>query len=624
MEQRLVSLLQSPLNLNPNQLKQLHALIITSQPSIFPLFLKHVSAPATIQYARQIFDEIPQPDSLFCNSIISIFSKLSLHQEAIKVFFSAHFKRTKLAFFSVPSILKSCASLAASAEGKQVHALSLIRGFCSNVYIQTALIDFYSKNGDMDAAKRVFDEISVKDPVPCNCLISGYSKSGNVLEARRVFEMMQLRTVASWNSMISCYAHVGDPIEGLRLFERMQNEKEKPNEMTLVTVLSICAKLGDLRTGLKVKEMVDVHDLRTNLIVRTAVSEMYMKCGAVDEARKVFDEMSQRDVIAWSAMIAGYAQNGRSNDALELFEKMCLENIEPNEVTLASVLSACAQLGSVEVGEQIGSYIEGRGFASGVYVGSALLDMYAKCGNIKRARRVFDNMKHRDVVSWNSMIGGLAINGLADDAIELYEKMIRDQFKPNDVTLIGLLTACVHGGLVEAGIRFFDSMQKEHNVTPKVEHCACMVDLYCRSGRLEDAYKFISKMETEPNVVIWGTLLSACRVHSNIELAQCSMEKLLVLEPHNSANYVLLSNIYADAGRWEEARKMRNLMRKKDVQKLAGYSWIELEDTVHKFLVGDTFHPSSDEIYDIVDGLSLQLKLVDKNSDYDLELCEAS
>ncbi|KAM0932677.1 putative tetratricopeptide-like helical domain superfamily [Dioscorea sansibarensis] len=620
MEQRLLSLLQSPLN--PNQLKQLHALIVTSQPSIFPLFLKLETAPATTHNVRQVFDVIPQPDPLFCNSIISIFSKLSLHQDAINVFFSAHRKGTELLFFTVPSILKSCASSVAAVEGKQVHALSLVRGFCSNVYIQTALIDFYSKNGDMDAAEKVFGEISVKDPVPCNCLISGYSKSGNVQAARRVFEMMLVRTVASWNSMISCYAHVGDPVEGLRLFERMRNEKEKPNEMTLVTVLSICAKLGDLSTGLKVKEMVDAHDLRTNLIVRTAVLEMYVKCGAVDEARKVFDEMCQRDVVAWSAMIAGYAQNGRSIDALELFENMRLVNVEPNEVTLVSVLSACAQLGSVEVGEQVGKYIESQGFASGVYVGSALLDMYAKCGNIKRARAVFDNMHHKDVVSWNSMIGGLAFNGLADDAIELYKKMIREQFKPNDVTFVGLLSACVHGGLVAAGIQFFDRMQKEHNVVPKVEHCACMVDLYCRSGRLEEAYKFISDMEVEPNVVIWGTLLSACRVHSNVELAKSSMEKLLVLEPDNSANYVLLSSIYADAGRWEEARKMRNLMRRKDVQKVAGYSWIELDDKVHKFLVGDTFHPRCDDIYDVVDGLSLQLKWVDKNTDYNQEVSE--
>ncbi|KAG1346322.1 pentatricopeptide repeat-containing protein, chloroplastic-like [Cocos nucifera] len=622
MEQRLILLLQSPLR--SSQLKQIHALIVKSHPALTPLFLGVLLNRSDIGHAQRAFDTIPQPDPNLCNTIITTYSKLSMHKEVLKTFFSVHHKKTQILFHSIPPVLKSCAALAARNEGKQVHSYILIHGFSSNVFIRTALIDFYSKNGDLGSATRVFDEIPVKDPVPINCLISGYSKSGNVLAARRLFDGMTRRTSSSWNSMITCYAHHGNFAEALRLFERMQTENVRPSEITLVTVLSICAKLGDLKTGLKVKKLIGNNDLRRDLIVQTAVLEMYVKCGAVDEARQEFERMECRDVVAWSSMIAGYAQNGKSNEALELFERMKAENCKPNEVTLVSVLSACAQLGSVEVGEHIGNYVEIQGFALGVYVGSALVDMYSKCGNIKRARWIFNRMHQRDVVTWNSMIGGLAFNGFAKDAIELYQMMMEENLKPDDITFVALLTACTHVGLVDQGLKFFHGMRPNHSIVPKIEHCACMVDLLCRSGRLEDAYKFIREMEVEPNVIIWGTLLSACRVHSNVRLAELSVEKLLVLEPENSSNYVLLSSIYANAGRWEEARRVRVLMKNKNVQKLAAYSWIELEGMVHKFQVEDTTHPKSDEIYSIVDGLGLQLKWVGSASNFDLEIPDLS
>ncbi|URE40929.1 PPR repeat [Musa troglodytarum] len=516
MRERLISLLHRspPLPPHHGHVAQIHALLLRSDPDLLPLFLDRLllglyPSAAAVRHARKLFDALPQPDSVLCSSVVSACSKLSLHREALAAFYSAHRKGSPILFLAIPPVLKSCAWLPAADQGKQVHCHVLLRGLGSNVFIQAALIDFYCKTGDLGSARRAFDEIAFKDAVTVNCLISGYSKAGDVVEARRLF-----------------------------------------------------------------------------------------------------DEMVHRDVVAWSAMIAGYAQNGRPDEALELFEMMKAENCKPNEVTLVSVLSASAQLGSVEFGQHIGSYIESQELASGVYVGSALVDMYSKCGNIGGARRLFSKMKQRDVITWNSMIAGLAFNGFAQEAFDLYHRMRDQHFKPTDVTFVGLLTACTHTGRVEQGLAFFRSMKREHGIAPKVEHCACIVDLFCRSGRLEDAYKFIREMETEPNVVIWGTLLSACRIHSNVELAEVAVKKLVVLEPNNSSNYVLLSNIYANAGRWEEARKMRDLMRCKNVQKLYAYSWIELEGAVHKFLVDDTSHPSCDEIYKAVDGLSLQLKWV--------------
>ncbi|OVA13316.1 Pentatricopeptide repeat [Macleaya cordata] len=609
MEQHLLALLGSSLHLN--HFKQIHALIITKYFNLTPVFIRKLLNLSIIDYARQIFDQIPQPDPHLCNSMITTYYKLSLKKEALETFFLIHRNETQIVHYSFPPAIKSCALLSATNEGKQVHSLVISYGFDSNAYIQTSLIDFYAKIGDLDSANRVFDAISVKDPVSYNCLISGYSKSGDVLAARKLFDEMPERTLASWNSMITCYAHNGDLLEALKMFERMQAEMFQPNELTLVPVLSICAKLGDLKMGLKVKQFIENNNLCRNMIVSTAILEMYVKCGLVDEARREFDQMARRDIVTWGAMIAGYAQNGRSNEALELFELMKNQNIKPNDVTLSSILSASAQLGSVETGERIGCYVENQGFASNVYVGSALIDMYAKCGNIRKARELFDRMTHIDIVSWNSMIRGLAMNGFAKEAIDLYVEMKNSNVKPNDITFVGLLTACTHAGLVEMGLGFFESMKTDHKIVPKIEHCACIVDLFCRAGKLNEAYEFICKMEIEPSVVIWGTLLSSCRRPPlNVELAELSCKKLLLLEPENSANYVLLSNIYADAGRWQEASKVRNLMQNNRVQKTAAYSWVEVDGKVHKFLVGDTSHPSSDEIYNVADGLGLHLQWI--------------
>jgi pentatricopeptide repeat protein len=264
-------------------------------------------------------------------------------------------------------------------------------------------------------------------------------------------------------------------------------------------------------------------------------------------------------------------------------------------------------MGSDELGKQIGNYVESQRFPLTRYLGSALIDMYIKCGHVGRAHSVFTRMEQKVVIAWNSMIRGLALNGFADDAITLYEKMASDGVQPNEITFVALLTACTHAGLVDKGLGFFEEMKKKHHVSAQVEHCACMVDLLCKSGRLWEAYKFICDMEVESNAVIWSTLLSACRTHANVELAKLAAGKLLALEPDNSSIYVLLSNIYADAGLWADVREVRDLMRSKNVQKLSAYSWIELDGEVHKFLVQDTYHPRSAEIYSVVDSLGLQL-----------------
>ncbi|XAR65457.1 hypothetical protein NMG60_11009595 [Bertholletia excelsa] len=613
MERQLINFLHSSLHIA--QFKQVHALLITNSISLAPLLIQKLLNRSYIDYAQKVFDQIPQPDLFLCNSVVSTYSRLCLNKEAIDKFVSMHKRDTAIDCYTVPPVLKSCSSLLARDLGKQVHSLVINHGLGHSMFVQSALVDFYAKIGNMAAAKQIFDGIAVKDPICYNCLISGYSKSGDVSKSRKLFEEMPERTIVSWNAMLSCYAHNGDYFEGFRIFERMLAENCCPNEFTVVTVLSMCAKLGNLDMGLRMKKYIDENNLYHNMIVSTALLEMYVKCGAVEDARREFEQMGERDVIAWSAMIAGYAQNGRSIEALDLFESMKSEGIKPNDVTLVSVLSACAQLGSVEVGERMGRYIESQGVDSNVYLASALLAMYSKCGNIRKAYKLFGRMPQKDVATWNSMIMGLAINGFAKDAFSLYEKMKEVEVKPDDITFVGLLTACTHAGLVDKGFEFFKSMKLDHDIRPQIEHYACLVDLLCRSGRLKQAYEFICQMEVEPNAVIWGTLLNASRIHLNVELAELSVSKLVELEPENSGNYVLLYNIYASLGRWKEALKIRCLMQSKSLQKKAACSWIELEDKVHRFLVGDLSHPRSKDVYSTVEGLAMH-----SNWSYDFNL----
>ncbi|KAL6614613.1 hypothetical protein ACP70R_036883 [Stipagrostis hirtigluma subsp. patula] len=574
----------------------------------------------TYRAARHLFDAVPRPTTALCGALLSALSKLSLHRDLLEAVSSLHRRGAGVPPGCVPLVVKACALLAAPCQGMQAHSHALVRGLLGDAFMHTALVDFYAKNGDMESAERVFKEMPVKDPIPMNCLITGYSKSGDMEKARRLFDSMATRTPASWNSMIACYAHGGEFREALTLFDRMLSDGARPNVITITTVFSICAKTGDIETGKRARALIADEDLQ-NVILHTALMEMYVKCRAIDEARQEFDRMLQRDVVAWSSMIAGYAQNGRPHESLELFERMKATDCKPNEVTLVGVLSACAQLGSDELGERIGNYVESQRLPLTSYLGSALIDMYARCGHVSRARDVFGRMEQKVVITWNSMIRCLALNSFAEDAVALYDKMVADGVQPNEITFVALLTACTHAGLVDQGMAFFEEMKRKHHVCPQVEHCACIVDLLCKAGRLWEAYNFICDMEVTPNTVIWSTLLSACREHADVDLAKLAAGKILSLEPESSSVYILLSNIYADAGLWGDVREIRDLMRSKNVQKVSAYSWIELDGQVHRFLVQDTKHRRSDEIYDVVDGLSLQLDRFGHDFDLVAEFC---
>ncbi|KAJ7515092.1 hypothetical protein O6H91_23G070800 [Diphasiastrum complanatum] len=423
-----------------------------------------------------------------------------------------------------------------------------------------------------------------------------FSKCGSVLHAHKVFKNMPQHNVYSWTAIISAYADSGEVEEAINLFQQMQETGLAPDKVLFVVVIKACASLAGLEHGRQIHSDIIKRGFQSDVVVGSTLVKMYAKCGCTEDAREVFDNMSERDVVSWTAMIAGYAQNGLGEEALALYEQMKQEGVQPDDVTFVLLLKACASLAALEQGKQLHSEIIKRGFQLDVVVGNTLVNMYAKCGCTEDAREVFDNMSERDVVSWTGMIAGYAQNGLGKEALALFEQMQREGTKPNEVTYISVLSACAHSGLVDQGRYFFDSMCKNQGVTPTKEHYACIVDLLGRAGCLADAELFINKMPIQPNSVVWMTLLGAARNHGHAEIGRRAFDRVVKLDPKNAAPYVLLSNIYVAAGKKDELAKIRNQMKEAGLRKVPGCSWIEVDNQLHAFAVGDAIHPQSKEI----------------------------
>lgn len=372
---------------------------------------------------------------------------------------------------------------------------------------------------------------------------------------------------------------------------------------TLVSGYSSCGEVGIAR------EVFDRMPER-NLVSWSAMIVGHARSGDVVAARELFDQMPERNVICWNAMIAGYTQNERFSESIELFRRMLQSGgLPPNYVTLVSVLSACAHLGALDLGRWIDRYIERRAMKLSLFLGNALSDMYGKCGCIAEARRVFDRMLERDVISWSIIISGEAMHGHAVEAISGFREMLEQGIKPNDITFMGILSACTHAGLVDAGLEYFNMMSEEFEILPKVEHYGCAVDLLSRAGRLDEAEDLINSMQVPPNVIVWGALLGGCRIYQDIIRGERVVQRILELDPDHSGSYVYLANVYASIGRLEDAANCRSRMREKQVVKTPGCSWIEVDNMVYEFFMGDRSHPRSNEIYSMISSLSLRMRV---------------
>ncbi|OEL14518.1 Pentatricopeptide repeat-containing protein [Dichanthelium oligosanthes] len=598
-----------------HQLNQIHAhlLVHGSFADVAPqLLASYCALPASggygaLSHARHLFDGIPNPDRFMYNTIIRACCNSSCPQEALRLHRGMLERGILPNEFTLPFVLKACTRAQAWGHARAAHGVALKLGFVGQVFVG-------------------------------NALLHSYASAGSLADSRRFFDEMAERNVVSWNSMIGGYAQAGVAREARALFEEMRRQGVLEDEFTLVSLLLACSQEGNIEFGRLVHCHMLVSGSRVDLILGNALVDMYGKCGdlwmarrcfemmalknvvswtsmlcaqakhgSVDAARDWFDQMPQRNIVSWNAMISCYVQCGQCREALDLYNHMQSQGLAPDEVTLVAVLSACGQIGDLTVGKMMHLYIRDNISNADVCLVNSLMDMYAKCGQVDTAISLFNEMCHKNVVSWNIIIGGLAMHGRALDAIMLFRSMVSDSFLPDEITFVALVSACSHGGLLEAGQHYFEAMRHVYNVKHEVEHYACMVDLLGRRGYLENAVCLIKEMPMKPDVVVWGALLGACRMHGSVEIGRQVIKQLLELEGISGGLFVLISNLLYETQKWEDMKRLRKLMKEWGTRKDMGISSIEVNNSIHEFGVEDIRHESSSEIYAAVDQLSYHL-----------------
>ncbi|XP_061995090.1 pentatricopeptide repeat-containing protein At2g34400 [Rosa rugosa] len=547
------------------ELKQIHTQMLINSIHKPNFLLPKIIDLKDFTYASTLFSHIPEPNGYAFNVMLR---GLTTTWQKYPLTLQLYYRMKSLGVmpdnFTYPFLFIACWNLSELNHGRAAHSSVLKTGLDGDGHVTHSLITMYSMCGELGYARKVFDEIPQRDSV-------------------------------SWNSMISGYTKMGRAGDAVGLFGEMREAGFELNEMTLVSVLGACGDLGDLSLGRWVEDFVVEKKLQLNSYLGSALIGMYGKCGDLCSARRVFDSMKKKDRVTWNAMITGYAQNGMSDEAMVLFDGMKEAGVIPDKITLVGMLSACAAIGALDLGRWIDKYASERDFQHDIYVATALVDMYAKCGSLANALRVFEDMPQKNEVSWNAMISALAFHGRAHEAISLFERMTEEvgAARPNDITFVAVLSACVHVGLVDEGRRLFDLMSSSFGLVPKVEHYSCMVDLLSRAGGVHEAWDFIKKMPEKPDEVTLGALLGACRKCGNVDITEQVVQLLLELEPSNSGNYVISSKIYAGLKMWDDSARMRVLMRQRGVSKTPGCSWIEKENQLHEFHAGDNLEEIS-------------------------------
>lgn len=521
-------------------LHQVHALIIRKgleqDQYLVAEFISLSNSLASLSYSSSVFDRVIRPNTFLWNSLIRGYSQKSRFADVLSVFI--RFKREDCFpdNYTFPSVIKACSSLCKLREGKSIHGSVVRCGFEGCVFVGTSLIDMYGKCGETGHARKVFDRMTERNVVSWTAMVAGYVAVGDVVEAKKLFDAMPQRNVASWNAMIQGFVKVGNLSCARGIFDSMPEK---------------------------------------NIVSFTTMIDGYAKGGDMVSARFLFDQSLHKDLVTWSALISGYVQNGQPNAALKVFLEMESMNLKPDEFILVSLMSACSQLGSLEIAQWVDCYVSKSSVnLQQDHVIAALVDMNAKTGNMERALKLFEEMPKRDLISYCSMIQGLSIHGRGVEAVNLFNRMLTEGLVPDEAAFTIILTACSRAGLVDEGWHYFKSMKEKFCSSPSPDHYSCMVDLLSRSGHLVAAYELIKSMPVEPHASAWGAILGACKLYNDSELAEIVANRLFEIEPQNAANYVLLSDIYAAADRWIDVSLVRNKMRERGVRKIPGCSQI--------------------------------------------------
>uniref|UniRef100_K3Y637 Pentatricopeptide repeat-containing protein n=1 Tax=Setaria italica TaxID=4555 RepID=K3Y637_SETIT len=560
--------------------KQLHAHFLSHSNCPFPynhflsklLSLCSSSATAASDYALLLLSSHPAPTAFSYNVALRFFA-FSRPGTSLRLFLRMLRAELRPDAYTLPFLLHAAARSPAPALARSAHALLEKLGLRDHDHTVHSLIIMYSYLGDPLAARRVFDGIPRRD-------------------------------VVSWNSMLKAYERARMAAEVEAMFQWMVAEGAvAPNGVTVAVVLTACRNAGNLVLGRWVEEWVRSAGMEVDSLIGSALVGMYEKCGELVEARRVFDGISDKDIVAWNAMITG-------QPAIALFHSMREVGVHPDKITLVGVLSSCAAVGALELGAELDRYASNSGLYSNVFVGTALVDMYAKCGDLDKAMQVFGNMPCKNEASWNALICGLAFNGRGHDAIQQFELMRNEiGVKPDDITFIGVLSACVHAGLLKYGRSLFNSLTPVFKIIPKIEHYSCMVDLLARAGHLEEAWDFAEKIPGKADAVMLGALLAACRKCKNVEVGERVINRIMELEPSNSWNYVVSSKIYATSDRMDDSARMIGLMRERGVSKTPGCSWVEVKGKVLEFYASAEPQHGAEDMYQLMDILVDEMRL---------------
>ncbi|KAI6693077.1 hypothetical protein NL676_020787 [Syzygium grande] len=452
----------------------------------------------------------------------------------------------------------------------------------------------------------------LRDPAAANRLVTRYVKLREIERARRLFDELPEPDVVSWTSLVAGHVAVGRPATALWLYGRMRGSDVSPNEFTLATAANACSVLANLGMGRRIHAHVEAFGLRGNLVVCSSLVDMYGKCNEVDEARRVFDSMVDKNVVSWTSMMVAYAQSGEGKEALRLFWEFSYSRCGlPNHFMLASVVNACSCSGSLASGRTAHGAVIRYGHDTNDVIASALVDMYAKCGYFDYCDKVFRRIENPSVIPYTSMIVGAAKYGLGILSLGLLEEMVDRGVKPNDVTFLGILHACSHSGLVDNGLEMLESMHKKHGIIPDVRHYTCVVDMLGRTGRLDKAYELAKSIQVRPEegALLWGTLLSASRLHGRVKIAAEASNWLIESNQQLSGAYIMLSNAYAMVGDWKNVHGLRFRMKHAGVHKARGCSWIEIKNTTYTFYAGDLWCPRRDEVVSLLKELEGKMKV---------------
>ncbi|XP_073222264.1 pentatricopeptide repeat-containing protein At4g39530 [Cicer arietinum] len=529
-----------------------------------------------VEAGRKLFDRMVDKNVVSWTTMIAGCMQNSFHWDAMELFVEMARMGWKPDAFGCTSVLNSCGSLLALEKGRQVHAYAIKVNIDNDDFVKNGLIDMYAKCGSLTDARKVFDLMADINLVSYNAMIEGYSRQDKLYEA-------------------------------LGLFQEMRLSLFPPTLLTFVSLLGVSASLYHLELSNQIHGLMIKYGVSIDEFAGSALIDVYSKCSRVGDARRVFEEIRDKDIVVWNAMFSGYTQQLENEESLKLYKDLLMSRLKPNEFTFAAVITAASNIASLRHGQQFHNQVIKMGFNDDPFVANAIVDMFAKSGSIEEAHKAFSSTNWKDVACWNSMIATYAQHGEAAKALQVFEHMTMEGVKPNYITFVAVLSACSHAGLLDLGFYHFDSMSR-FGIEPGIDHYACMVSLLGRAGRVYEAKEFIDKMPIKPAAVVWRSLLSACRVSGHVELGTYAAEMAISCNPADSGSYVLLSNLFASKGMWANVRKLRGKMDVSGVVKEPGCSWIEVNNEIHKFLARDTTHGDSTLISLVLDNLLLQIK----------------